>query len=275
MSQSYYYLQLKSHDLVVPYSQKTRRIRVLLPKQYEADINKSYPVVYLHDGQNVFYSRESYSGHSWKMIHAIKKNPDLAKMIVVGIDNDGHERMNEYSAWKYGSGHHLHHKNLGGKGSDYADFIMGTVKPFIDSQYRTKADKAHTAMIGSSLGANITQFMGVEFQEKIGGLGIFSSANFLTREPFNRLIGKTQLDPDQRIFIQVGTQEADETDQELYHGNVKQAYMDESLLYFRQLLQAGIPLAHIDFHLVADAEHKEEVWAHFLPSCLYFLSQDW
>ena len=65
---------------------------------------------------------------------------------------------------------------FGGKGVEYAEFVMEVVKPFIDETYRTKADRQHTAMIGSSLGGNITQFIGLEYQDRIGCLGVFSSA---------------------------------------------------------------------------------------------------
>ncbi|WP_313963531.1 alpha/beta hydrolase-fold protein, partial [uncultured Streptococcus sp.] len=97
MNKSYFYLDMKTHELVVPYTKQKRRVRVLLPKNYEQDTKKTYPVVYFHDGQNVLYSKESFSGHSWKVIPTIKRNPDIEKMIVVAIDNDGPRRMDEYS----------------------------------------------------------------------------------------------------------------------------------------------------------------------------------
>ena len=65
---SYFYLEMKEHHLKVPYTGKNRRIRVLLPKGYAEDLDRSYPVVYMNDGQNAFYSGESFSGHSWKGI---------------------------------------------------------------------------------------------------------------------------------------------------------------------------------------------------------------
>ena len=95
MNKSYFYLEMKTHELKVPYTGKLRRVRVLLPKNYETDTDRRYPVVYFHDGQNVFYSKEAYVGHSWKVIPAIKRNPDISRMIVVAIDNDGLQRMNE------------------------------------------------------------------------------------------------------------------------------------------------------------------------------------
>lgn len=67
---NHYYLEMQEHFLYVPYLHQHRRIRVLLPKDYRAD-RERYPVLYMHDGQNVFYSKESYSGHSWKIIPTI------------------------------------------------------------------------------------------------------------------------------------------------------------------------------------------------------------
>ena len=67
-----YYLPIISHYLDVPYDDKPRRVRVLLPRDYDMYVEETYPVVYMHDGQNVFYSKEAYSGHSWKLIPLIK-----------------------------------------------------------------------------------------------------------------------------------------------------------------------------------------------------------
>ncbi len=120
-----------------------------------------------------FYSSEAYSGYSWKVIPAIKRNPDLPKMIIVGIDNGEQDRINEYTPWKITESPLPEDIELGGRGAEFAEFIMTVVKPFIDQHYRTKSDKYHTAMIGSSLGGNISAFMGIEYKDQIGCLGIF------------------------------------------------------------------------------------------------------
>ena len=272
---AYFYLEMQTHELNVPYTNRPRRVRVLLPKNYQTNIDRHYPVLYMHDGQNVFYSREAYTGHSWKVIHAIKKNPDIPQMIVVGIDNDNENRMNEYSPWHFSGTPLPGEIKLGGKGIEYADFIMQVVKPFIDANYRTKPEKQYTAMAGSSLGGNITQFMGAAYGDQIGGLGVFSSASWLTAESMERYLSRQPLDPEQRVFIQVGTQEGDDTDRTLMLGNIKQAYINASLDYERQLIRGGIPLDQIKLIIAADAEHNEEAWAAHLPECLRFLSENW
>lgn len=274
MNKSYFYLDMKTHELEVPFTARKRRVRVLLPKGYEEDTDKTYPVVYFHDGQNVLYSKEAFSGHSWKVIPTIKRNPDIAKMIIVAIDNDGAERMHEYAAWKF-SEMGIPGVQFGGKGTLYAEFVMDVVKPFIDQTYRTKSDKIHTAMIGSSLGGNITQFMGLAYQDQIGCLGVFSSANWLHQEAFDRYIERQQLDSEQRVYIYVGTEEADDTDKTLMAGNIKQSYINSSLTYYRQLIAGGVDLDNIALEVVSGAVHNEEAWAAYLPDCLRFLSEKW
>lgn len=135
MNQSYFYLKMKEHKLKVPYTGKERRVRILLPKDYEKDTDRSYPVVYFHDGQNVFNSKESFIGHSWKIIPAIKRNPDISRMIVVAIDNDGMGRMNEYAAWKFQESP-IPEQQFGGKGVEYAEFVMEVVKPLTRNKFQ-------------------------------------------------------------------------------------------------------------------------------------------
>ncbi|PGL68905.1 alpha/beta hydrolase-fold protein [Bacillus sp. AFS055030] len=275
MNQSYFYLKIETHQLQMSYKNEKRRVRVLLPKNYEEDKDQHYPVVYMHDGQNIFYSSESYSGYSWKVIPAIKRNPDLPKMIVVGIDNGGQDRINEYTPWKITESPLPEDYELGGKGAEFANFVMTVVKPFIDKQYRTKSDKYHTAVIGSSLGGNISAFMGVEYKNQIGCLGIFSLANWITSKAFDQFIASRELDPEQRVYIQVGTQEGDDTDRQFMYGNMKQAYIDCSLKYYKQLIKGSIPIDHICLNIFADEVHDEKAWAKHLPECLRFLSENW
>lgn len=272
---SYFYLKMHEHFLTVPYLNKGRRVRVLLPKDYATDTDRNYPVVYFHDGQNVFYSSESFSGHSWKTIPTIKRNPDLPKMIVVGIDNDEGNRVNEYTPWPITDSPLPEDIKMGGKGFEYAEFVMDVVKPFIDENYRTKPDKKHTATIGSSLGGNISAFMGIEYKDQIGRLGIFSLANWITERAFNDYLDDSEIDSEQLVYIQVGTQEGDDTDRKLMYGNMKQAYIDSSLDYAKRLLAKGLPVDNLSMNIFADEKHTEEAWARHLIKCFQFISRDW
>ena len=130
--------RIEEYMLTVPYLNKERRIRVLLPEDYNE--KTKYPVVYFHDGQNVYFDEESYSGVSWGIIETIKENPELPKMIVVAIDNDDERRINEYTPWKFKDNLFDNDELVGGKGYEYSKFVMDVVKPYIDETYSTKSD---------------------------------------------------------------------------------------------------------------------------------------
>ena len=93
--------------------------------------------------------------------------------------------------------------------------------------------------------------------------------------PIYRYIERKTLQADQRVFIYVGTEEADDTDKTLMAGNIKQAYIDSSLSYFRQLLVSGVDLANIQIKIQSGAIHNEIAWAEHLPDCFRFISEKW
>lgn len=122
---------MQEHFLYVPYLHHHRRIRVLLPKDYHNEGWERYPVLYMHDGQNVFYSKESYSGHSWKIIPTIKSHQELPKMIIVGIDNAGANRLNEYGPWKTTTGSTPETRNAGGLGRNMPNGWWKRLNPLL------------------------------------------------------------------------------------------------------------------------------------------------
>lgn len=267
------FLELESLELFVPYTKKKRRIRVLLPVNYFNE-DARYPVVYMHDGQNVFYSRESFSGYSWKTIPTIKRNADLPKMIIVGIDNDNENRLSEYSPWKFENENIVSADVMSPFGSEYGEFVIEVVKPYIDQHYRTNREKEFTAMVGSSLGGSISQYLGAKYSDVIGCLGIFSSANWLFQNSFDKFMKDSDF-REQKVFIMVGTNEFNEGDADLMSGNINQYYIDSSLTYYRQLLEKGVEVNNLDLVIAAGEKHSEKAWAKHLSRCLKFLSINW
>jgi predicted alpha/beta superfamily hydrolase len=156
-------------NMYIPQLNRNRRIWIYLPNDY-ATSNKKYPVMYLQDGQNIFDATTSFSGE-WFVddsLSAMELKGDSG-MIVVGIDNGGEFRTNEYVPYnnpKYG----------GGQGDAYADFIVNTLKPRIDTTYRTKPDRLNTAIGGSSLGAYFALYAGIKFQNVFSKIASISPA---------------------------------------------------------------------------------------------------
>lgn len=268
-----YYLEMDEHVLTVPYYHEERRIRVLLPKDYHKEEWASYPVLYMHDGQNVFYSKESFSGYSWKVIPTIKTNKDLPKVIIVGIDNAEGNRLNEYAPWMTDVGTTPETASVGGDGMAYGDWVVNTVKPFIDKTYRTKSDPNHTLLAGSSMGGLITAYMGAAYPHIFGHLGVFSLASWFSERDFLRFCDHHPLQPQTKVYIQVGTREGDAVD-EAFASNMNQQYIDCTLHYYQSLLKTGTPMAHIKLNIMANEIHHEKHWAdHFLDFLRFTLTE--
>lgn len=161
-------VQVIDTAFLIPQLNRHRRIWICLPEDY-ATSRKSYPVLYMHDGQNLFDNVTSFSGE-WGIDEALDSlSPHYGACIVVGIDNDPQKRLNEYSPYdmeKYGKG----------EGDQYVDFLVKTLKPFIDKHYRTKKDRAHTWIAGSSMGGLISYYAIVKYPNIYGAASVFSPA---------------------------------------------------------------------------------------------------
>lgn len=269
----YQQLPLITHEFYVPYFQHSRRVRVLLPQNYQHE-NQRYPVIYMHDGQNVFHSKEAYTGHSWKVIHTIKRNPQFPKVIIVGIDNPNHHiaRLNEYSPWQTDTAHAGSAEyQSGGLGAAYGQWLVETVKPFVDTHYRTQPEREHTFVAGSSMGGLITAYLGAAYPQVFGGLGVFSLASWFSESAFLAFMQQHPLNPASKVYIQVGTKEGDEVDKH-FIDNINQEYIDCSLRYYQTLLQTGTPLANINLRIMANKNHHESHWAfHFVEFLAFML----
>ncbi|MFZ4797285.1 MAG: alpha/beta hydrolase-fold protein [Bacteroidia bacterium] len=194
-------VKLLSNNFYMPQLNKNRRIWIYLPNDYETNTNKRYPVLYMHDGQNCFDKTTAFAGE-WGIDETLnykEKNGDKG-CIVVAIDNGGASRLDEYSPYvnaQYG----------GGKGDDYVDFLALTLKPFIDSAYRTYADKNNTAMAGSSMGGLITMYALFKYPNVYGKAGIFSPAFWFTNQLYTYIINKSKSN-NQKFYFVCGQNEA-------------------------------------------------------------------
>jgi predicted alpha/beta superfamily hydrolase len=162
-----------------------REIDVWLPPGYEENSAERYPVIYMHDGQNIFNPAYSYGGASWEVDRALCRLMQAGKTrgaIIVGIWNTGMGRFPEYMPKKAATGERLELYVGGptmptaGISSDaYLKFIVTEVKPFIDRTYRTQPDAAHTSVMGSSMGGLISVYAICEYPQVFGGAGCVST----------------------------------------------------------------------------------------------------
>jgi len=192
----------------IPQLNRTRRVWIYLPPSYSAS-NKKYPVLYMHDGQNVFDDATSFSGE-WGVDEAIDTlGLKTRECIVVGIDNGGDKRLNEYCPYDFSlNGIAANNKSNVGEGGKYVDFLVKTLKPFIDKKYRTLKDSKNTFTAGSSMGGLISMYAVLKYPNVFGGAGVFSPAFWVGPKLFDDIKAKGKK-VNAKIYFYAGDEEGE------------------------------------------------------------------
>jgi alpha-glucosidase len=217
----------------------SHKVWIYLPPNY-ANTSKKYPVIYMHDAQNLFDAVTSYAGE-WEVDETLNKLYEKTGkgFIVVGIENGGEERINEYTPWK-------NEKYGGGKGAIYVDFIAKTLKPYIDDNFRTKKQQRHTGLIGSSLGGLISYYGGLQYSKTFGKIGALSTSFWFSEKVVDFTLEKGNLKK-AKLFLLVGGKEGDGMD--------KDTQKMEKLL-----LKTGFKSQNLFTKINPEGEHNEAFW---------------
>ena len=239
-------------SLEMPGLHRKRQIRIYLPPHY-AESNKHYPVLYMHDAQNLFDVTTSYSGE-WKVdetLNSLSESNHL-DLIVVGIDNGQDKRMTELNPWD--------HKKFGKtEGKEYMDFIVNVVKPMIDQQYRTLGDRENTAIMGSSMGGLMSHYAIVKYPEVFSKAGIFSPSYWAGAGAIG-FFEATPAAKDARLYFYMGAAEGGPM-----VPNVKKVY--------QSVLRRGHPSDKATLSIVAGADHNETAWSNEFARSVLWLFQ--
>ncbi len=181
----------------MPQLDRCRRIWLYKPGGYYRT-NKRYRVVYMHDGQNLFDVATAF-GEEWGIDETL--NSLAGECMIVGIDNSEH-RMTEYNF-------HDHEKFGKGEGRKYIEFLIKTLKPVIDLNFRTKPDRRNTHIAGSSMGGLISLYGAMYFPKIFGGAGIFSPSLWAVPGAADELrkVAKANKRYPQRFYIYGGGKE--------------------------------------------------------------------
>ncbi len=235
-----------------PQLNNSRDITLYLPPSYNENTAKRYPVLYMHDGQNLFDPATAPNGVDWGVEQSFDQligQGEVREAIVVGIDNTP-DRISEYTPTvdpTYG----------GGNADAYLDFIQQTLKPYIDSHYRTLTDAPDTMMMGSSLGGLLSCYAGLTRSTVYGAVGCMSSSFWWDNESFTHTVQAYQSKKPVRIYLDVGGNDDGEAQTET----------------FRDALVADGWVSGDDMLYVFDpnGSHNEASWASRLPGALEFL----
>jgi predicted alpha/beta superfamily hydrolase len=227
-----------------------RDLLVSLPGGY-AKGDRLYPVIYMHDGQNLFDPATSFSG-SWNVDLAMAEmSLEGLDAIVVGIPNMGRDRLAEYSPF-------AHPQLGGGSGEAYLEFLINTVKPLVDERYLTASDRNHTGIAGSSLGGLISLYAFFRHPKVFGFAGVLSPSLWLTEEKMFAFIEASPFVPG-KLYLDVGAQEGER--------HVSKA------VRLLELLESKVYMQGVDLMWVEEEHgwHHESAWARRFRDALPFL----
>ena len=237
-------------DVYSPQLKNERDLLIYLPPSH-GDAGKRFPVIYMHDGQNLFDPAMSFSG-AWEVDDAVASaSLQGLEAIIVGIPNMRQQRITEYSPFdmrEYGEGH----------GADYVDFLVQTVKPLVDKRFPTQPTRENTGIAGSSLGGLISLYGFFRNPDTFGFAAALSPSLWLAGAAIFPFIEQAP-NVRGRLYVDIGHQEG-----EKHVDNVRR---------LREVLQNKGYRDGVDLRIVEDAHghHHESAWARRFRAALPFL----
>ena len=234
-----------------------RDLVVYVPPGYEQEPDRRYPVLYLHDGQNLFEGATAFvPGQDWRVSDTAEdriKAGLVEPLIIVGIYNTGKHRIDEYTPTR-----DREHR-AGGEAILYGRMLSSELKPFIDRTYRTLPDPGNTGLGGSSLGGLVTLFLGLLHPDIFGKLAVLSPSVWWDNRVILRLVRMVDPKPRLRIWLDIGTGEGGK------HVINARALRDE-------LVKAGwVSGADLIYAEIPEAGHSEQAWAERVGPFLEYL----
>lgn len=232
-----------------------RDVMVALPPGYESS-TRHYPVLYLHDGQNLFDGETSFiKDRIWDVhgtVDRLVSEGAIEPLIVVGVYNTGADRMEEYTPMR-------DPKLGGGNAQLYGRLLVEELKPWIDGHYRTLDGPMHTGVGGSSLGGLVSLYLGLSWPNVFGKLAVLSPSIWWGRGGMLQYVRSTHPEPRPRIWLDIGLAEGPtmvERCDALHRLLVRRGWREGTDLHYLR---------------VPDGRHDELAWAHRVEPFLRFL----
>ncbi|MFH1502106.1 MAG: alpha/beta hydrolase-fold protein [Candidatus Eisenbacteria bacterium] len=241
----------------------SRDVLVYLPPGYDAEPDRRYPVLYMHDGQNLFDAATSFIGVEWSVDETVTRMVEAGQirpLIVVGIENTS-DRAYEYTPAP-------DRARGGGGASLYADFILNDLKPFIDRTYRTLPDRENTGVAGSSLGGIASLYLAWAHPNVFSRVAAMSTSYGWADSHILSFVAERKPPPGVRVWIDMGTAE-DRSDRD------GDGVPDIIKLHRRMrdiLMEEGLPIpGRLKYVEDEGAVHNERAWSARFPRALQFL----
>ena len=235
-----------------------RDIHVYVPPGYADETDRRYPVLYMHDGQNLYDPDDSFGGAAWRADETAQQlitEGEVEPLIIVGIHNTG-RRIDEYTPVKSETGKMRGH---GGKADNYGRMLIEELKPFIDATYRTKPEREFTGLGGSSLGGLVSLYLGFKHHDVFSRLAVMSPAVWWANNQIIREAAKIGERLPLRIWLDIGKREG--------------SRIKHQVRALKEILLAdgwtdGLDFAYFE---IPEARHDETAWAARFGEVLKFL----
>ena len=226
-----------------------RRAYIYLPASYNQDRDRRYPVMYMFDGHNVFFDADATYGKSWGMNKFMQENKKQLIIVAVECNHEGNGRLIEYSPFDSETA------TLGkikGRGRVYMNWLTKTLKPYIDSKYRTLPDRLNTIICGSSMGGLMALYGATAYNHVFQRAACLSPSLWINSGKVLEMIAKANIRRDTCIYMDYGSEEM------FNHAANAEALISSSHL----LLSKQVNLA---FRIVPGGTHSEASWERQIP----------
>lgn len=236
-----------------------RTLVVYLPSGYEGDTRRQYPVLYVHDGQNVFDGRTSFMpGEYWRLKEVADEllgYRRIEPLIMVGVYHGAEKRMNEYTPTKT--------RKLGGGGADLHAWMMTEeLRPWIQERYRVLPQARHTGLAGSSLGGLATMYLGLTQPAVFGKLAVMSPSVWWDQRVILKMLQAVQHSQRQKLWLDVGLDEGSAP-----FSSTRDVRLLKAMLVSKGWRQGR----NLHYWEVEGADHSERAWAARAPRMLEWL----
>jgi len=243
------HIEIIEEDYKIPQLNRNRRISALLPYDYY-DSDKKYPVLYLHDGQNLFDDHSPFG--NWAIDRSLGRLAKNRKgqVVIIAVDHGGEDRINEYLPYnssKYGKG----------QGKKYIQFLQKTLKPYVEEKYRVLSDASNTGIGGSSMGGLISLYAGLNAPKVFSKMMVFSPSLWLTPKIY-QLARKFSPTDDTALYLYAGGQES-------------QVHLPNVMRFGADLLAHKESGFRFKFSHNPDGVHHETNWREEFPQALRWL----
>lgn len=256
-------------DVYSPELENSRDILVYLPPTYHQH-GRRYPVIYMQDGQNLFDDETSFAGE-WGVDETMETlgYEEGLEAIIVGVPNAGPQRISEYTPFR-------DRRLGGGRGDEYLRFLIHTLKPHIDRDFRTLPERRFTGILGSSLGGLLSLYAFFRYPAVFGFAGVMSPSLWYAGEAIFNFVESAEFFPG-KLYLDAGTRELGEDNNNglLHRAAASRRYYASVRRLKALLVRKGYrpmrDLMHVEEKW---AGHSESSWGRRLPPALRFLLRE-